>query len=165
MIGERVTVKLNGEVVVNNAPLENFFANKKAGFLAYGKKDEKAKDKPAEKLPNGWMQDPAFAKGPIQLQTHGSEIRWRNVFIREISGEEANKALAARDADGFVEQINGKDLSNWQGAVENYEVIDRLQTGQRRRSADQRRIRKRHHPCRIQAAESWQQRHRPAHTD
>jgi hypothetical protein len=124
MIGERVTVKLNGEVVVNNAPLENFFANKKAGFLAYGKKDDKAKDKPADKLPNGWMQDPAFAKGPIQLQTHGSEIRWRNVFIREISGEEASKELAARDADGFVEQINGKDLSNWQGAVENYEVVD-----------------------------------------
>ena len=24
------------------------------------------------------------AKGPIQLQTHGGEIRWRNVFIREI---------------------------------------------------------------------------------
>lgn len=124
MIGERVTVKLNGEVVVNNAPLENFFANKKAGFLAYGKKDDKAKDKSADKLPNGWMQDPAFAKGPIQLQTHGSEIRWRNVFIREISGEEASKELAARDADGFVEQINGKDLSNWQGAVENYEVVD-----------------------------------------
>ena len=124
MIGERVTVKLNGEVVVNNAPLENFFANKKAGFLAYGKKDDKAKGKPAEKLPNGWMQDPAFVKGPIQLQTHGSEIRWRNVFIREISGEEANKELAARDADGFVEHINGKDLSNWQGAVENYEVVD-----------------------------------------
>ncbi len=124
MIGERVTVKLNGEVVVNNAPLENFFANKKAGFLAYGKKDDKAKDKPAEKLPNGWMQDPAFVKGPIQLQTHGSEIRWRNVFIREISGEEANKELASRDADGFVEYNNGKDLSNWQGAVENYEVKD-----------------------------------------
>jgi hypothetical protein len=124
MIGERVTVKLNGEVVVNNAPLENFFANKKAGFLAYGKKDDKAKDKAAEKLPNGWMQDPAFAKGPIQLQTHGSEIRWRNVFIREISGNEANKELAAHKADGFVELVNGKDLSNWQGAVENYEVVD-----------------------------------------
>ena len=24
------------------------------------------------------------AKGPIQLQTHGGEISWRNVFIREI---------------------------------------------------------------------------------
>ena len=124
MIGERVTVRLNGEIVVNNAPLENFFANKKAGFIAYAKKDDKAKDKPAEKLPNGFMPDPAFPKGPIQLQTHGSEIRWRNVFIREIPAEEANKELAARDADGFVEYINGKDLSNWQGAVENYEVKD-----------------------------------------
>lgn len=124
MIGERVTVRFNGEIVVNNAPLENFFANKKAGFIAYAKKDDKAKDKPAEKLPNGFMPDPAFAKGPIQLQTHGSEIRWRNVFIREISAEEANKELAARDAEGFVEHVNGKDLSNWQGAVENYEVKD-----------------------------------------
>ncbi|MES2598770.1 MAG: DUF1080 domain-containing protein [Verrucomicrobiota bacterium] len=124
MIGERVTVRFNGEVVVNNAPLENFFANKKAGFIAYAKKDDKSKDKPAEKLPNGFMPDPAFVKGPIQLQTHGSEIRWRNVFIREIPADEANKELAARDADGFVEQVNGKDLSNWQGAVENYEIKD-----------------------------------------
>lgn len=124
MIGERVTVRFNGEVVVNNAPLENFFANKKAGFLAYGKKDDKAKDKAAEKLPNGFMPDPAFAKGPIQLQTHGSEIRWRNVFIREIPADEANKELAARDAEGFVEHVNGKDLSNWQGAVDNYEIKD-----------------------------------------
>ncbi|GEP44838.1 3-keto-disaccharide hydrolase [Brevifollis gellanilyticus] len=124
MIGERVTVRFNGEIVVNNAPLENFFANKKAGFIAYAKKDDKAKDKPAEKLPNGFMPDPAFAKGPIQLQTHGSEIRWRNVFIREIPADEANKELAARDAEGFVEHVNGKDLSNWQGAVENYEVKD-----------------------------------------
>ena len=126
MIGERVTVKLNGEVVVNNAVLENFFANRKSGYLAYGKKDDKAaKDaKPVEKVPNGWMVDPAFAKGPIQLQTHGSEIRWRNVFIREIPAEETNKELGSRNADGFVEYVNGKDLSNWQGAVENYEVKD-----------------------------------------
>jgi hypothetical protein len=125
MIGERVTIVFNGETVVDNAVLENFFANKKAGYLAYGKADAKAKEpKPDTKMPNGWMKDPAFPKGPIQLQTHGSEIRWRNVFLREIGAEEANKTLAARDADGFVEQINGKDLSNWQGAVENYEVKD-----------------------------------------
>lgn len=122
MIGERAIVKLNGEVVVNNAVLENFFANRKAGYLAYGKKDDKTKDKPTEKLPNGRMPDPAFARGPIQLQTHGSEIRWRNVFIREIPAEEANKELASRDAEGFSELINGKDLSNWQGAVDSYEV-------------------------------------------
>lgn len=124
MIGERVTVVFNGETVVDNAVLENFFANKKAGYLAYGKKDAKAPAKGDEKVPNGFMRDPAFLKGPIQLQTHGSEIRWRNVYIREIGGEEANKQLAARDAEGFVEQINGKDLSNWQGALDSYEVVD-----------------------------------------
>ncbi len=123
MIGERVTVALNGETVVDNAVLENFFANRKAGYLAYGKPGAPA-EKKAEKLPNGWMKDPAFPKGPIQLQTHGNEVRWRNIFVREIPADEANKELAARDAAGFVEQINGQDLSNWQGAVESYEVKD-----------------------------------------
>ncbi|MBE2283388.1 MAG: DUF1080 domain-containing protein [Prosthecobacter sp.] len=122
MIGERVTVTFNGEVVVNNAVLENFFANRKAGYQAYGKVE--AKDAGAKK-PNGWMVDPAFAKGPIQLQTHGSEIRWRNVFIREIPAEEANKELQGQWAEqGFKEMINGKDLSNWQGALDSYEVKD-----------------------------------------
>ncbi len=124
MIGERVTVVFNGETVVDNAVLENFFANKKAGYIAYAKPKEGETAKPEEKKPNGWMRDPIAAKGPIQLQTHGSEIRWRNVFIREISGDEANKTLASRDAEGFTENVNGKDLSNWQGAVENYEVQD-----------------------------------------
>ena len=84
-----------------------YFANQKSGYLAYGKpkKGDAEKDKP--KLPNGYMLDPVYAKGPIQLQTHGSEIRWRNVSVREISAEEANKQLAAPDADGFVELING----------------------------------------------------------
>ncbi|MBL9144475.1 MAG: DUF1080 domain-containing protein [Verrucomicrobiaceae bacterium] len=122
MIGERVTVTFNGEVVVNNAPMENYFANAKAGYKAFGKPGEAKKEAP--KKPNGFMIDPAFAKGPIQLQTHGSEIRWRNVFVREIGAEEANKELASRNADGFVELVNGKDLSNWQGAVDSYEVKD-----------------------------------------
>jgi hypothetical protein len=100
--------------------LENFFANRKAGYQAYGKVE--AKDGNAPK-PNGWIVDPIYAKGPIQLQTHGSEIRWKNVFIREIPAEEVNKTLGA-DAEGFTELINGKDLSNWQGALENYEVVD-----------------------------------------
>ncbi len=124
MIGERVTVVFNGETVVDHAVLENFFANKKAGYIAYAKPASAPTEKKEEKLPNGWMKDPAFLKGPIQLQTHGSEIRWRNVFIREIPAAEANKELASRDAAGFVEQINGKDLSNWQGAVDSYEMKD-----------------------------------------
>ena len=30
---------------------------------------------------------PLPPRGPIQLQTHGGEIRWRNIFIREIKAE------------------------------------------------------------------------------
>ncbi len=97
MIGERVTVILNGEVVVDNAVMENYF------------------DKERKR--------PIFAKGPIQLQTHGGEIRWRNVFIREIGPEEATAALTEGE-EGFVRLDNGQDLSNWQGAADNYEVVD-----------------------------------------
>ena len=59
------------------------------------------------------------------MQTHGGEIRWRNVFIREIGAEEANKILGASSADlGFETIFNGQDFSGWAGAVDNYEVID-----------------------------------------
>src|SRR5688572_8497175 len=53
-VGERVTVYLNDKLVVDHARLENFWD----------------KNRP---LPR---------KGPIQLQTHGGEIRWRNIFLR-----------------------------------------------------------------------------------
>jgi hypothetical protein len=34
-------------------------------------------------------------RGPISLQTHGGEIRWRNIFIREIGAAEAKDILAS----------------------------------------------------------------------
>ncbi len=103
MVGSRVSVWLNDQMVVDHAMLENYFDKKK----------------PAE------QRLPILPRGPIQLQTHGSEIRWRNVFVREIGSEEANKILAARGEDaGFKSLFNGKDLEGWQGAVENYEVVD-----------------------------------------
>ena len=74
----------------------------------------------------GWStRDPSdlWSMSP-EDQAHGSEIRWRNVFVREIGADEATKFLASRDGDGFVELNNGMDLSNWMGAVDNYEVKD-----------------------------------------
>jgi hypothetical protein len=56
MVGDRVTVHLNDKLVVDDAPLENYWDPK----------------------------EPAYSTGPIQLQTHGGEIRWRNIFLREI---------------------------------------------------------------------------------
>jgi len=113
MVGDRVKVVFNGQTVVDNAVLENYFARK--DFEA-AKKAGKITD------PNAFP-DPAFPRGPIQLQTHGSEIRWRNLFIREIPAEEANRILADGNK-GFTRLDNGKDLKGWQGAVENYEVVD-----------------------------------------
>ena len=95
-IGARTTVYLNDKLVVDNAVMENFWDRK----------------------------SPLFSKGVIQLQTHGGEIRWRNIFIREIPAEEANKTLSAVGKSGFKPIFDGKSLEGWAGAVENYEVAD-----------------------------------------
>ena len=110
MIGERVTVELNGKVVVQNAVMDNYFAHRKK------KKEENS----GETM--NLLVDPVPPRGPIQLQTHGSEIRWRNIYIREISTSEADTFLRSQNESEFVELINGKDLSDWQGATDSYEV-------------------------------------------
>ncbi len=56
MVGDKVTVHLNGQLTVDGAVMNNFWDRK----------------------------SPMFDHGVIQLQTHGGEMRFRNVFIREI---------------------------------------------------------------------------------
>ena len=63
----RTWVWLNDKLVVDGAVMENYW--------------DRAKPLPA--------------KGPVMLQTHGGEIRWRNIFVREIGHEEAKKLLNA----------------------------------------------------------------------
>lgn len=70
------------------------------------------------------QEEAAVARGPIQLQTHGGEIAWKNVFVREIGGDEANRWLHDHAGDGFAPAFNGRDLSGWAGATDNYEVVD-----------------------------------------
>jgi hypothetical protein len=65
-VGATTWVWLNGKLVVDGAVMENFW--------------DRAKPLPA--------------KGPIMLQTHGGEIRWRNPFVREIGEAEGRKLLA-----------------------------------------------------------------------
>ena len=38
-------------------------------------------------------KSPIVPAGAIELQTHGSEIRFRNIYVREISAAEAKAAL------------------------------------------------------------------------
>jgi hypothetical protein len=96
MVGERVSVTLNGKLVVDHARLENYW-NRKL---------------------------PLPRKGPIQLQTHGGEIRWRNAYIREIPSTEANEILRSHSAKGYQDVFNGKDFTGWAGPIDQYEVKD-----------------------------------------
>lgn len=65
-IGARTWVTLNTRLVVEGAVMENYWDRTK----------------------------PLPEKGPIMLQTHGGEIRWRNIFVREIGDEEAKRAAS-----------------------------------------------------------------------
>jgi hypothetical protein len=96
-LGERTTVYLNDKLVVENARMENYW-NRKL---------------------------PLLRKGPIQLQTHGSEIRWRNIYVREIPSNEANELLQRSSPQkGFESVFNGKDFEGWDGPTNNYQVQD-----------------------------------------
>jgi hypothetical protein len=59
MVGDKVTVKLNGELVVDNVTMENY-----------------------------WERDkPIYPTGQIELQNHGNTLWFKNVYIREIPQE------------------------------------------------------------------------------
>jgi len=56
MVGSKVSIWLNGQQTVDGQVMDNYFDRTK----------------------------PVLPSGPIELQTHGSEIRFRNIFVREI---------------------------------------------------------------------------------
>jgi hypothetical protein len=98
IVGPYVKVMLNDKLTVDNKILENYY--------------DRAR--------------PVPPRGPIDLQSHGSETRFRNVFIREIPPEEADKLLSEirGGEEGFGAVFNGTNLDGWVGATDNYEVVD-----------------------------------------
>jgi len=70
-IGDCTWVWLNDKLVVDVAVMENYWDR----------------------------SQPLPAKGPIMLQTHGGEIRWRNIFARDIGAEEAKQIRTAAEGD------------------------------------------------------------------
>lgn len=66
MVGTRVWVTLNGTPVVIGQVLDNYFDR----------------------------TQPVLPTGSIELQTHGAEVRWRNIYVREIPKAEGEQLLA-----------------------------------------------------------------------
>ena len=58
MKGDEVTIKLNGKLVVDNTPLENYW-HRKEGL-------------------------PLPARGPIELQHHGDHLWFKNIYVKEL---------------------------------------------------------------------------------
>jgi HEAT repeat protein len=93
MIGERVTVRLNGILVVDNVILENY-----------------------------WDRSiPIFPTGAIELQAHGTDLGFRDIYVREIKSENIGLTVEEQ-ADGFVSLFNGKNLDGWIGNKTDYRV-------------------------------------------
>ena len=97
LIGSRTWIWLNDQLVVDGVIFSDYWSKGKA---------------------------PLAARGRLHLQTHGGAMRWRNIFIREIGPEEANKLLSELNREGFESLFNGEDFSGWQGQLDQYEVLD-----------------------------------------
>jgi HEAT repeat protein len=91
MIGENVTVYLNGELVVDNVKMDNY-----------------------------WNRSiPIFESGTIELQAHGNELAFRDIYVREINTKEIGLTQEEIN-EGFESLFNGRNLDGWQGNKTDY---------------------------------------------
>lgn len=95
MVGDRVTVFLNGVLVVDSVVMENY-----------------------------WDRTiPIFKSEAIELQAHGTDLAFRNLFVKELNVDEVSLSNEER-AEGFKLLFNGKNLDNWTGNKIDYKAED-----------------------------------------
>src|SRR5690606_34725650 len=90
MVGDRVTVKLNGELVTDNVVMENV-----------------------------WERDkPIYPRGQIELQNHGNQLWFRNIYIRELDKDAQPREAAISPKDEPIRLFNGKNLDGFYTYIE-----------------------------------------------
>lgn len=94
MIGDRVTVSLNGEVVVDNVILENYWDR----------------------------SQPIFAMEQLELQAHGSEVAYRDIYVKEIDRAEPFTLSDEEKNDNFEVLFDGTNMHNWTGNTKDYVI-------------------------------------------
>ncbi|WP_352422846.1 family 16 glycoside hydrolase [Proteiniphilum sp.] len=94
MVGERVSVWLNGELVTDNVILENYWDR----------------------------TQPIFPVEQIELQAHGSKVAYRDIFIKEIPRPEPFKLSSVEEKEGFRVLFDGTNLDQWTGNKRDYAV-------------------------------------------
>jgi hypothetical protein len=98
MIGDKVTVFLNGIKTVNNVALENYWDRKM----------------------------PLFIKEQIELQAHGTYVAYRNLYVKELpTNADIVSTLSKEEAEqGFTFLFDGQNLEHWQGNTSSYQVVE-----------------------------------------
>ncbi|NGM65285.1 DUF1080 domain-containing protein [Sphingobacterium sp. SGR-19] len=85
MVGEKVWVWLNGELVVDNVTLENYWDRNQSIF-------------PVEQ---------------IELQAHGSQVWYRDIYVKELARKETYTLSEEEKKEGFEMLFDGNDLDKW----------------------------------------------------
>ena len=96
MKGDKVTVYLNGILVTDNIPLENYWDHAL----------------------------PLFDKEQIELQAHGTFVSYRNIYVREIPANEPATLNNAEAKDGFSLLFDGTNVDQWTGNTAGYILQD-----------------------------------------
>ncbi|MBS1947530.1 MAG: DUF1080 domain-containing protein [Bacteroidetes bacterium] len=96
MKGERVTVYLNGILVTDNTPLENYWDHSM----------------------------PIFSKEQIELQAHGTYVAYKNIYLRELHSNDPYVLSNEEKKQGFVSLFDGTNLGQWTGNTAGYLVKD-----------------------------------------
>lgn len=96
MVGDRVTVKLNGELVVDNVVLENY-----------------------------WDRSlPIFPEEQIELQAHGTYVAYRDIYVRELPQAAKFELSEEEKKEGFEVLFDGDNLDKWVGNKTDYVIED-----------------------------------------
>ncbi|WP_370459929.1 family 16 glycoside hydrolase [Bacteroides sp. 519] len=92
MVGDRVTVVLNGEKVVDNVILENY-----------------------------WDRNlPILALEQLELQAHGSKVYYRDIYVKELPMVEPFQLSAAEKKEGYKILFDGTNMHEWIGNTVDY---------------------------------------------
>ncbi|KUL19823.1 MAG: Uncharacterized protein XE13_0380 [Proteiniphilum sp. 51_7] len=94
MVGERVSVWLNGELVTDHVILENYWDRSR----------------------------PIFPVEQIELQAHGSKVAYRDIYLKEIPRPEPFRLSPEEEKEGFRILFDGTNLDQWTGNKRDYVV-------------------------------------------
>jgi hypothetical protein len=96
MKGDRVTVRLNGELVVDNVILENYWDRKQ----------------------------PIFPMEQLELQAHGTLVAYRDIYVRELPQTNPFILSEQEKQDNFKMLFDGTNMFEWMGNTTDYVMED-----------------------------------------